>query len=65
MAFGCVPLTEQKFWMDVCGLGHVYQQRITDLDVQFVSECLINDNRVEGLFRCFVEIRRGLLLPKP
>ena len=50
--------------MDVRGLGHVYQQRIPDVDVQFVSECLINDNSVEGVFRCVVEIRRGLRLPE-
>ena len=50
--------------MDVRGLGHVYQQRIADLDVQFVLECLVNGNSVEGLIRCLVEMRRGICFPE-
>ena len=37
--------------MDVSNLRDIYQERIADLDTQLTLECLVDDNRVEGLIR--------------
>ena len=59
-----IALTKDEFWMDVSYLRDIHQKCVAYLDVQFALECLANDNRIEGLSSCFVQIRCFIFFPE-